>query len=294
MPPRSSARQRDSDGPVMRPTGGHIADDSGLGRSTEYPDSYDAGLLFPMPREASRQTLAIDPHALPFVGSDRWHAWEVSWLDPQGKPQVAIGRFDIPADSRFMVESKSLKLYLNGYNNERMASLEAVRALIETDLSAACEADVRAELHAPDALPDMIVLPEGECIDGLEVACDVYHPDAELLSVGPDEVDETLHSNLLRSNCPVTNQPDWATLVVRYRGPRIDRAGLLRYIVSFRNHADFHEQCVERIFIDLMARCRPERLTVAAYYTRRGGLDINPWRSSFELPPVSFIKLARQ
>lgn len=272
----------------------HSADASGLGRGTDYPDSYDAGLLFQMPRAATRQSLGLDPHALPFVGRDRWHAWELSWLDPRGKPQVAIGRFDIPADSPLMVESKSLKLYLNGYNRERMASMEAVRALIETDLSAACEADVRVELYAPGELPALSVHAEGESIDAQEIACDIYHPDAGLLSVGPDRVEETLHSDLLKSNCPVTLQPDWATLVVRYRGARIDRAGLLRYIVSFRDHADFHEHCVERIFLDLMARCQPERLTVCAYYTRRGGLDINPWRSTFELPPDSFVKLARQ
>lgn len=272
----------------------HPASGSGLGRGTEYPDRYDAGLLYPMPRDPSRIALGLQPGMLPFVGVDRWHAWEVSWLDPRGKPQVAIGRFDIPADSSHMVESKSLKLYLNGYNNERMVSLEAVRALIETDLSAACRAGVRVELYAPHVLTTPVIQPVGECIDGQEVECSVYQPDASLLAVRDELVEETLFSDLLKSNCPVTQQPDWATLVVRYRGRALERAGLLRYVVSFRNHADFHEHCVERIYTDLMARCHPERLTVAAYYTRRGGLDINPWRSNFEQPDDSFLKLARQ
>ncbi|MBL8474552.1 MAG: NADPH-dependent 7-cyano-7-deazaguanine reductase QueF [Methyloversatilis sp.] len=272
---------------------------SPLGRSSDYPDRYDAGLLFPMQRIASRQSLGlVQGHPLPFSGIDRWHAWEISWLDPHGKPQVAIGRFDIPADSLCMVESKSLKLYLNSYNNERMVSREAVRALIETDLSAACQAGVMVELYALDALPARVgeqggALP-GDSIDAPELSFDCYQPDASLLSAGGDPVEECLRSDLLKTNCPVTLQPDWATLVVRYRGPRIDREGLLRYVVSFRNHADFHEHCVERIYMDLLQRCRPERLTVNAFYTRRGGLDINPWRSNFEQPDARFVKLARQ
>ncbi|MCP4636826.1 MAG: NADPH-dependent 7-cyano-7-deazaguanine reductase QueF [Methyloversatilis sp.] len=272
----------------------HPATGSGLGHSTDYPDSYDAGLLFPMPREASRLPLGLAADALPFAGIDRWHAWEVSWLNPQGKPEVAIGRIDIPASSPFMVESKSLKLYLNGYNSERMASLEAVRALIETDLSAACQAGVTVELYSPDTLPGLAVQSPGESIDALDIACERYHPDPALLSAAGDTVEETLRSDLLKSNCPVTLQPDWASVIVHYVGPRIDRAGLLRYIVSFRNHADFHEHCVERIWVDLMERCRPEKLTVFACYTRRGGLDINPWRSNFETLPDTFVKLARQ
>ena len=272
----------------------HPATGSGLGHGTDYPDSYDAGLLFPMPRAASRVPLGLAADALPFVGTDRWHAWEVSWLNPQGKPEVAIGRIDVPADSPFMIESKSLKLYLNGYNSERMASLEAVRALIETDLSAACQAGVTVDMYSPDALPGPAVQPPGESIDALDITCERYHPDPALLSATGDTVEETLRSDLLKSNCPVTLQPDWASLIVHYAGPRIDRAGLLRYIVSFRNHADFHEHCVERIWVDLMERCRPEKLTVFACYTRRGGLDINPWRSNFETLPDTFVKLARQ
>lgn len=251
----------------------HPASGSGLGHATDYPDSYDAGLLFPMPREASRAALGIAAQTLPFGGVDRWHAWEISWLNPQGKPEVAIGRFDIPADSSHIVESKSLKLYLNGYNNERMSSLEAVRALIETDLSAACQSGVTVQMYAPDGVPPVQTQMVGESIDGLDIVCDRYQPDAALLSASGDTVEETLRSDLLKSNCPVTLQPDWASLQLRYRGPKIDRAGLLRYIVSFRNHADFHEHCVERIYMDVMARCQPELLTVCACYTRRGGLE---------------------
>lgn len=274
-----------------------LPDVSPLGRSTDYPDRYDAGLLFALPRETARRPLGIGTAAgdvLPFIGIDRWHAWEISWLNAHGKPEVAIGRFDIPVDSVCMVESKSLKLYLNGYNNERMVSLEAVRALIETDLSAACRSGVMVELYAPGDLPPVTTAPDGESIDGLDIAFDQYQPDASTLVADGDPVEECLYSELLKTNCPVTLQPDWATLVVRYRGTRIDREGLLRYIVSFRNHADFHEHCVERIYTDLMRHCQPERLTVHACYTRRGGLDINPWRSNFELPPDSFVKLARQ
>ena len=210
-----------------------------------------------------------------------------------GQPDFSRVEIDYEPDAR-CIESKSLKLYLNGYNNERMSSLEAVRALIETDLSAACQSGVTVQMYAPDAVPPVQMRMTGESIDGLDVVCDRYQPDAALLSAGGDIVEETLRSDLLKSNCPVTLQPDWASLQLRYRGPRIDRAGLLRYIVSFRNHADFHEHCIERIYMDVMARCQPELLTVCACYTRRGGLDINPWRSNFESPPDSFVKLIRQ
>ena len=251
---------------------------SPLGRDTAYPAHYDAGLLYPIPRAAARAELGIAAGALPFIGVDRWQAFELSWLDARGKPHVATATLQVPADAPNLVESKSLKLYLNSFNASRFDDAEAVRARIEADLSQAAGAPVAMRFGLPPMAPDG----HGESIDGLEVAIDCYGPpDASLLAADAgDIVEETLHSALLKSNCPVTGQPDWADVTIAYHGPRLDRAGLLRYLVSFRDHAGFHEQCVERIFVDLMARCAPDRLSVEARYTRRGGLDINPWRAT--------------
>ena len=258
-----------------------------LGRHVDYPREYDAGLLFPIARAEGRATLGIDGDALPFTGHDRWHAYELSWLDPRGKPVVATATFLVPADSPRLVESKSLKLYLNSFNATRFDSDDAVRERIATDLSAAAGAAVDVAFGLPPAAAG----DSPGSIDALEV--DVAHygpPDASLLSADPAEiVEDTLSSGLLKSNCPVTGQPDWADLRIDYRGPRIEPAGLLRYLASFRDHCEFHEQCVERIFVDLQARCRPARLSVEARYTRRGGLDINPWRASpgIAAPPAT-------
>ncbi|MFC5570873.1 NADPH-dependent 7-cyano-7-deazaguanine reductase QueF [Lysobacter yangpyeongensis] len=249
-----------------------------LGRHVDYPREYDASLLFPIPRALGRGHIGIDGDALPFVGVDRWHAYELSWLDAQGKPRVATATFEVPAHSPHLVESKSLKLYLNSFNATRFESDEAVRARIADDLARAAGASVAVAF----GLPPLDERDAGESIDGLPVAIDSYGPpDAALLAADADAVvAETLSSALLKSNCPVTGQPDWARIVIAYRGPRLDRAALLRYLVSFRDHAEFHEQCVERIFTDLLARTRPQSLSVEARYTRRGGLDINPWRGT--------------
>lgn len=248
-----------------------------LGREVAYPDRYDAGLLFPIPRALGRGEIGIRDDALPFAGHDRWHAYELSWLDARGKPVVATATLAVPAESPHLVESKSLKLYLNSLNAARFASAERVRETIAADLSRAAGAPVSVEFGLPPFETD-----EGAAsIDDLDVDIDRYGPpDASLLAVHDDVVEETLRSDLLKSNCPVTGQPDWATVRIAYRGPRIDRAGLLRYLVSFRDHAEFHEQCVERIFVDLVAHGRCEALSVEARYTRRGGLDINPWRAT--------------
>ncbi|MDQ3494764.1 MAG: NADPH-dependent 7-cyano-7-deazaguanine reductase QueF [Pseudomonadota bacterium] len=252
--------------------------DSALGREVAYPRCYDPALLFPIPRAQGRDALGIAAAALPFVGHDRWHAYELGWLDARGKPAVATATFTVPADSPQLVESKSLKLYLNSLNGERFESAATVRLRIAEDLSRAAGAAVAVEFGLPafDSETDAL------SIDGCELdldACDA--PDPAFLACDPGGVaEEILHSALLKSNCPVTGQPDWASVRIAYRGPRIDHAGLLRYLVSYREHAEFHEQCVERIFIDLLARCRPERLSVEARYTRRGGLDINPWRAT--------------
>ncbi|RMH93803.1 NADPH-dependent 7-cyano-7-deazaguanine reductase QueF [Lysobacter pythonis] len=265
-------------------------DTSQLGRETAYPEHYDARLLFPIPRARGRAALGIDG-APPFVGFDAWNAYELSWLDARGKPRVAVARFTVPADSPNLIESKSFKLYLNSFNRERVEDDTALRARIETDLSTAAAAPVT--MHP--ALPPMGEA-GGECIDGLDIAIDDYGPpNAGHLSAADDEtVEEILSSHLLKSNCPVTGQPDWASVVIAYRGPRIAREGLLRYLVSFRDHREFHEQCVERIFIDLTARCRPRSLSVEACYTRRGGLDINPWRATPDCAAPPPRRLPRQ
>ncbi|MGN6153694.1 MAG: NADPH-dependent 7-cyano-7-deazaguanine reductase QueF [Lysobacteraceae bacterium] len=265
-----------------------------LGREVAYPGQYDPTLLFPIPRAQARAEIGVDAAALPFVGHDRWHAYELSWLDARGKPVVATATLAVPATSPHLIESKSLKLYLNSFNGgQRYGSAEAVRATIVADLSAAAGAPVDVAF----GLPPFVEGTDGAVsIDGLDIEIDRYGPpDASLLSADDDAlVEETLHSALLKSNCPVTGQPDWAGVRIAYRGPRIDRAGLLRYLVSFRDHAEFHEQCVERVFVDLLARCRPQALSVEARYTRRGGLDINPWRATPGVPTPPAGRDARQ
>lgn len=256
--------------------------DSLLGRSTPYPSHYDATLLFPIARAPNRAELGI-VGTLPFHGVDIWNAYELSWLDAHGKPVVALAECRVPAQSPNLIESKSLKLYLNSYNQERIADVEAVRTQLARDLSAAAGSTVAVALTPAHRFAQAAVQElDGELVDDLPIAIDDYAaPNAVHLQVaGATRVEETLLSHLLKSNCPVTGQPDWASVQIRYVGPRIDRAGLLRYLVSFREHAGFHEHCVERIFVDLMQRCAPTRLQVYARYTRRGGLDINPWRST--------------
>ena len=251
--------------------------DSLLGREVAYPRHYDPTLLFPIPRAAGRGALGLG-EALPFAGHDRWQAYELSWLDARGKPVAATATITVPATTPRLVESKSLKLYLNSLNATRFDGGEAVRARIAADLSQAAGGTVEVAFGLPPFAGDDAV----PCIDALEVDIDAYGPpDASLLAAdASDIIQETLRSHLLKSNCPVTGQPDWATIDIAYRGPRIDRASLLRYLVSFRDHAGFHEQCVEHVFVDLLARCRPQSLSVEARYTRRGGLDINPWRAT--------------
>lgn len=265
-----------------------------LGRDSAYPEHYDAGLLYPIPRAANRAPLGIAEEALPFVGEDEWHAFELSWLNARGKPMVAVARFRLPADSPNLIESKSWKLYLNSFNQTRLESREALIATLEADLAAAAGAPVTVELFDVD---DAALAPQrlpGDCLDDLDIEVNDYTPSAEHLVVGEEVVEETLHSHLLKSNCPVTGQPDWGSVLIRYRGPRLDREGLLRYLISYRQHQDFHEHCVEHIFTDLLARARPERLLVMARYVRRGGLDISPWRGTpGEMPPLP-LRLARQ
>jgi len=257
-------------------------DHSPLGKATEYADRYDVSLLFPIPRQAKRDEIGVDGGALPFHGVDIWNGYELSWLDPRGKPMVAVAAFRFPATTPNIIESKSFKLYLNGFAQETIASRDALRDILVRDLSAASGGPVVVELHAPEELNGQpLHEPEGVLLDDQELDFDSYGPPRpDFLSTHEGEAREVLVSHLLRSNCPVTGQPDWGSVQISYTGAPIDRAGLLRYLVSFRRHTEFHEQCVERIFMDLRERCAPRELAVYARYTRRGGLDINPFRST--------------
>ncbi|WP_237068381.1 NADPH-dependent 7-cyano-7-deazaguanine reductase QueF [Microbulbifer guangxiensis] len=266
-----------------------------LGRETQYESRYNPGLLHPIDRGISRAHLGLRGDTLPFSGVDEWWGFELSWLNPKGVPQVAVSRFTFPHDSAAMIESKSFKLYLNSLNQSEFASWEEVRDTLSRDLGAASGADVTVELFGVEDATLAVEKPEGFCLDQLDIETRRYQPEASLLRLdaGRGAVSETLYSHLLRSNCPVTGQPDWATVCIDYRGPALDREALLAYIISFREHQDFHEHCVERIFCDLQNLAAFEELTVCARYTRRGGLDINPLRSTLPgkaLPP----RFARQ
>lgn len=253
-----------------------------LGQQTEYVSQYSPELLYPIARVDKWQEMGIESERLPFYGEDIWNAYEVSWLNNKGKPIVATAEFRVPHDSPNIIESKSFKLYLNSFNQTRFENEEAVLAYMQKDLSNAAGKEVQVQIRGVDAVESLVVLTPDYCIDDLDVEVNIYHPDASLLACSEDHnvVEERLVSHLLKSNCPVTSQPDWGSVFIDYKGPRIDHESLLKYIISFREHTDFHEQCVERIFIDLMQRCKPESLVVYARYVRRGGLDINPYRSS--------------
>jgi 7-cyano-7-deazaguanine reductase len=272
-------------------------DGSPLGKATHYPDHYDASLLFAVSRAPQRAALGIEGN-LPFSGWDVWNAYEITWLDLQGRPRLALGEFRVRAESPAMVESKSLKLYLGSFAQEPLASGVVLGERIATDLSRVCGDEVavvltrRADFEA--TLPLRVAPTTTESIDDTDVTIDASNPDPALLAHAEPSIEESLCSSLFRSRCPVTGQPDYADVFVRYRGQRIDRAGLLRYLVSYRQHAAFHEACVERIFVDIANRCRPERLSVYARFVRRGGIDINPFRSNFEPAPPDNVRTPRQ
>jgi 7-cyano-7-deazaguanine reductase len=273
-----------------------------LGKTVGYADQYDASLLYPLPRAAQRAEIGITGQPV-FLGADVWTAYELSWLNLRGKPQVAMGRFIVPCETTHLVESKSLKLYLNSFNNTPFASIEEVKKTMQQDLSAAVwhggaiQSAVGVQLLTPEQFgAEKIQELQGVNLDRLDMDCTHYQPAPELLSAAQDEqpVTETLISHLLKSNCLVTGQPDWGSVSISYSGAQIDQAGLLQYIVSFRNHNEFHEHCVERIYMDIMTRCHPTKLSVQARYTRRGGVDINPWRSSHPQAMPQQIRTARQ
>ena len=277
-------------------------EDSRLGKPSSYIDQYDASLLFPIPRAAKRAEIGVGDTPI-YFGADLWTAYELSWLNLRGKPQVALAHFTVPCETPNIVESKSFKLYLNSFSNTRLADAAQLQGRLRADIS---EAAWRGALRA-STVGVKLLLPElfdhedvaefdGLSLDRLDVECTRYLPAPDLLSAAFDEpgVSEVLTSNLLKSNCLVTGQPDWGSVRISYSGPQIDQQGLLLYLVSFRNHNEFHEQCVERIFMDIWTRCKPVKLTVYARYTRRGGLDINPFRTSHPqaLPPS--VRTARQ
>jgi 7-cyano-7-deazaguanine reductase len=268
---------------------------SPLGKSSAYIDTYDASLLFPIPRKEKRDELGLDAK-LPFHGVDIWNAYELSWLNVKGKPVVALAEFFIPADSPNLIESKSFKLYLNAFNQTKFKSVQDVQQLLENDLSRAAGKAIRVTVvpimqagHSAD-----IQSIESDCIDDLDVTIDTYHAAPMLLETDGDQCSERLCSHLLKSNCLVTGQPDWGSVYIEYTGPRINRESLLKYLISFRQHNEFHEQCVERIFVDLLKYCGCEDLTVYARYVRRGGLDINPYRTNIPDQFPENIRLVRQ
>ena len=275
---------------------------SPLGRASAYIDRYDASLLFPPPRLPMRAELGLAAET-PFFGADLWTAYELSWLNLRGKPQVALAHFMVPCETPNLIESKSLKLYLNSFNNTRFADAAAVQARMRSDLSEAVwrgspqPATVGVRLVLPEAFErEPMHSMDGLSLDRLDIECTQYTPVSELLQAafGEVSVSEVLTSDLLKSNCLVTGQPDWGSVRIAYTGPQLDQERLLQYLVSFRNHNEFHEQCVERIFMDLWTRCKPIKLEVYARYTRRGGLDINPWRTSHPMALPKNVRTPRQ
>ena len=271
-------------------------DQSPLGKASAYADHYDASLLFAMPRAPKREELGIKTTP-PFFGADLWTAFELSWLNLRGKPQVALAHITVPCESPSIVESKSFKLYLNSFNNTRFADARDVRERIRADVGAAVGTGIGIKTLGPELFDrEPVHEMDGLNLDRLDIECMHFTPAPELLFAEFDEppVTETLTSNLLKSNCLVTGQPDWGSVQISYSGAQINQEGLLQYLVSFRNHHEFHEQCVERIFMDVWSRCKPFKLSVYARYTRRGGLDINPFRTSYPqaLPPN--VRTARQ
>ena len=256
-----------------------------LGKQTDYTHQYDASLLQAVPRSLNRNDLAIDQANLPFLGEDVWYGYELSWLNSKGKPVVAVAEFRVPCTSDNIIESKSFKLYLNSFNQTKFSSIEEVTATLSKDLSATANSEVKVTLFNVDSCPPLAIAPiNAQCIDDIDIEVTTYDYQPSLLKLANDNateiVEESLVSHLLKSNCLITNQPDWASVYISYKGPKIDLASLLEYLISFRQHNEFHEQCVERLFCDIQQYCNPEQLNIFARYTRRGGLDINPFRSS--------------
>lgn len=265
---------------------------SELGKQSSYDPFYNPDKLFPLERKLNRETIGIDANHLPFYGFDEWNHYEVSWLNAKGKPIVAIARIRYGCDSFYLIESKSMKLYFNSFNNTKFNTVDEVKNTIINDLSTRIKGDVNVTIILSQNFSDEKIFArfEGDSIDQLDVECSAYTIEPTLLCVGDNEVKESLYSDLLKSNCLVTNQPDWGSVQINYKGRQIGRVGLLQYIVSFRNHSGFHEQCVERIFIDIMRYCKPAELSIYGCYTRRGGIDINSYRSTQNIKSLNVYK----
>jgi 7-cyano-7-deazaguanine reductase len=253
--------------------------ESPLGKKTAYINEYSKELLFPVSRQLKRNDIHLSSN-LPFKGIDVWNGFELSWLNEKGKPVIALAQFIFPCESPQLIESKSFKLYLNSFNQTKFSSIKMVQETLEKDLSQTACADIKVKLIFPKDAKIEIQKIEGECLDDLDISCDTYLVHPEFLQVENIKVEEILFSDLLKSNCLMTGQPDWGTLQISYSGKKINHEGLLKYIISFRNHSGFAEHCVERIFMDILQRCAPEKLTILGCYTRRGGLGITPIRST--------------
>ncbi len=267
---------------------------SPLGKKTTYVSAYQRDLLCPIPRKGKRDEIHV-PDILPFKGVDIWNAYELSWLNAKGKPVVALGEFILPCASPNIIESKSLKLYLNSLTNTKFDSVDSVKKIIQQDLSDYAGSPVAVKMIPIEQFSENHIQSfSGICLDALDITCDTYLIDTGFLQTEHTVVTETVFSNLLKSNCLVTGQPDWGSVQIHYTGPKIQHEGLLNYLISFRHHNEFHEQCVERIFMDILQKCQPQKLTVHACYTRRGGLDINPFRSTENDFPLEMGRQCRQ
>lgn len=265
-----------------------------LGKKTTYINIYDKTLLHPIPRALKRNELGAKDHDIFHNGFDLWNCYEISWLNNKNKPEVCIGEIIYSSASPFIIESKSLKLYLNSLNNTNYLNASEVQKLLTEDLSNVLETDVTVNLKALDII-EPLSAPLGRCIDNIDVYIPkILHVDPTILELEEYEVEEILYSDLLKSNCLITNQPDWGSVEISYVGRQIRHATLLKYLISFRNHNEFHEQCVERIFADILAICKPIKLSVYAKYTRRGGIDINPFRSTEKDYTIARSRLVRQ
>lgn len=270
-------------------------ENSNLGKKTSYIEHYDPSLLFPILRQYKRNEIGVVDQ-VPFHGFDIWNAYEISWLNQKGKPVVAIAKITIPASSPYLIESKSLKLYFNSFNQSKFSHLSVVENIIAADLSSALKSQVTIDLSPLDQMNDHqnIQNLEGKCLDHLDITIDDYQVNSPHLTTENKHTSETIHSHLLKSNCLVTGQPDWGSISISYSGNQINHENLLKYIIGFRQYNEFHEQCVERIFMDILRSCQPESLTVYARYTRRGGIDINPYRTTDASANPKNIRLVRQ
>jgi 7-cyano-7-deazaguanine reductase len=273
-------------------------ENSELGKKSEYDSRYNPGKLFPMLRQLKRDEIGITAATLPFYGFDLWNHYEVSWLRENGRPDVALAQLKFPCDSPHIIESKSLKLYFNSLNNTSFKDAKTVELVIQRDLTECAKAPVQVKIIPLHQFYEETLYRSfsGICLDDLDIKCSVYQVDTAFLTTSDEQVLETVYSDLLKSTCLVTQQPDWGSVQITYKGNKINHEGLLRYIISFRHHHEFNEQCIERIFMDIKTHCQPEELTVFGRYTRRGGMDINPYRSTKPAEGVlgGDIRLCRQ